>query len=103
MASTKTRTRSFDGTETSQASKKIKQTHLNPIELFTDAFFPNILNPPSSAGLREDYAHSTPYKHAVIGSLFDEDLLQKVQNEILGELSFTEKETDIYKVRLLHP
>ena len=95
--SSKTRRRSVGDTEV--ASKKIKKNHLDPLESYTNAFFPNALSPQSSSGLSEFYTQSTPYKHAVIGSLFNENLLHKVQTEILGELSFTEKETDIYKVR----
>ena len=37
-------------------------------------------------------------KHIVIDKIFTENLLTKVKDEILEHLSFTEKETDIYKV-----
>ncbi|ORY85716.1 Oxoglutarate and iron-dependent oxygenase degradation C-term-domain-containing protein [Protomyces lactucae-debilis] len=45
------------------------------------------------------YAASEPYQHACIPQLFDDDLLHAVKAEILANLVFTEKETDIYKVR----
>ncbi|KAF9508132.1 hypothetical protein BS47DRAFT_1377768 [Hydnum rufescens UP504] len=44
------------------------------------------------------YTRSEPYKHCVIDALFNPELLFDVQSEIIGGLSFTEKETDIYKV-----
>ncbi|KAL2129789.1 hypothetical protein VTI74DRAFT_7303 [Chaetomium olivicolor] len=44
------------------------------------------------------YASSTPYKHAVISGLVDDDLLRKVRAEIKANVHFTPKETDIYKI-----
>ncbi|KAJ4287201.1 putative component of NuA3 histone acetyltransferase complex [Kalmusia sp. IMI 367209] len=44
------------------------------------------------------YAASQPYKHAVIQNLVDEQLLRNVRNEIREHISFTPKETDIYKI-----
>lgn len=38
------------------------------------------------------------YKHGVISPLVAPDLLRSVRNEIENNLSFTEKETDIYKI-----
>lgn len=38
------------------------------------------------------------YKHGVIQDLIDTDLLRKVRNEVQEHLSFTPKETDIYKI-----
>lgn len=48
--------------------------------------------------LHSAYGDSTPFKYAVVEKLFQEDLLRAVKDECLSELSFTEKETDIYKV-----
>ncbi|KAI0966329.1 Oxoglutarate and iron-dependent oxygenase degradation C-term-domain-containing protein [Xylaria arbuscula] len=45
-----------------------------------------------------DYAESAPYKHAVIHELMDEKLLRAVRDEIKDNVSFTPKETDIYKI-----
>ncbi|KAM7192240.1 Oxoglutarate and iron-dependent oxygenase degradation C-term domain containing protein [Naviculisporaceae sp. PSN 640] len=45
-----------------------------------------------------EYASSTPYKHSVISGLVDDTLLRKVRNEIKSNVSFTPKETDIYKI-----
>ncbi|KAG8159188.1 hypothetical protein KVR01_010849 [Diaporthe batatas] len=44
------------------------------------------------------YAASSPYKHSVINSLVDDSLLRSVRNEIRDNVSFTPKETDIYKI-----
>ncbi|KAI9740597.1 MAG: hypothetical protein M1834_005178 [Cirrosporium novae-zelandiae] len=41
---------------------------------------------------------SSPYKHAVISGLVEPSLLRSVRNEILENISFTPKETDIYKI-----
>ncbi|KAL1955909.1 hypothetical protein VTO42DRAFT_7982 [Malbranchea cinnamomea] len=47
---------------------------------------------------KQAYAKSAPYKHGVISPLINPDLLRAVRNEIQEHLSFTEKETDIYKI-----
>ena len=49
-------------------------------------------------GLREEYENNEPFKYARIETLFQDDLLKKVKDECLSHLSFTEKETDIYRV-----
>lgn len=46
----------------------------------------------------KSYNHSQPYRHAVIDGLIDDSLLRRARKEIIDELRFTEKETDIYKV-----
>ncbi|KUI66979.1 Prolyl 3,4-dihydroxylase ofd1 [Cytospora mali] len=45
-----------------------------------------------------DYAESSPYKHSVINGLIDDSLLRNVRAEIRDNVSFTPKETDIYKI-----
>lgn len=101
MDSPRTRTRPSDGSELSPAFKKIKTTHTESPGIDSDVLFPEVLSQKNSRDLQQAYVQSAPFKHAVIPSLFDENLLQNVQREILEELSFTEKETDIYKVGLL--
>ncbi|KAJ5085156.1 hypothetical protein N7532_009927 [Penicillium argentinense] len=44
------------------------------------------------------YAKSSPYYHGVIHPLIEPSLLRSVRDEIQEHLSFTEKETDIYKI-----
>ncbi|KAL8736527.1 MAG: hypothetical protein Q9181_002397 [Wetmoreana brouardii] len=46
----------------------------------------------------EKYITSKPYQHGVIQNLLEPQLLRKVRFEIQGNLSFTPKETDIYKI-----
>ncbi|KAI0016455.1 Oxoglutarate and iron-dependent oxygenase degradation C-term-domain-containing protein [Xylariomycetidae sp. FL0641] len=46
----------------------------------------------------QSYATSSPYKHSVIHGLIDDKLLRSVRNEIKDNVSFTPKETDIYKI-----
>ncbi|KAH7064522.1 Oxoglutarate and iron-dependent oxygenase degradation C-term-domain-containing protein [Macrophomina phaseolina] len=47
---------------------------------------------------QKQYAESQPYKHAVIQNLVDPQLLRNVRDEIRQHISFTPKETDIYKI-----
>lgn len=46
----------------------------------------------------DDYAKSEPYRHAVVSNLIDDSLLRSVRSEILDNIHFTPKETDIYKI-----
>lgn len=48
--------------------------------------------------LRQSIADSGPYKHGVIAALMDDGLLRRVREEIMANLHFTKKETDIYKL-----
>ncbi|KKY13897.1 putative 2og-fe oxygenase family protein [Phaeomoniella chlamydospora] len=45
-----------------------------------------------------EYEKSQPYKHAVIPSLIEHSLLRSVREEIIANVHFTPKETDIYKI-----
>ncbi|CZS89074.1 related to component of NuA3 histone acetyltransferase complex [Rhynchosporium graminicola] len=44
------------------------------------------------------YAESEPYKHSVINSLINDELLRSVRDEIKENVQFAPKETDIYKI-----
>ncbi|KAG8218926.1 nuclear protein, partial [Butyriboletus roseoflavus] len=57
-----------------------------------------LFDPSNVERLRTGYADSTPFKHVVVDTLFRDDLLRNVKDECVKHLSFTEKETDIYKV-----
>ncbi|KAI4199977.1 MAG: hypothetical protein LQ350_004239 [Teloschistes chrysophthalmus] len=46
----------------------------------------------------DQYLTSEPYQHGIIQNLLDPQLLRKVRTEIQDNLSFTPKETDIYKI-----
>ena len=54
---------------------------------------------PSVSQLKIEYLKSKPFKHAVVKDLLDEEIALKIRNEILTNLEFTEKETDIYRVK----
>ncbi|KAI5209133.1 hypothetical protein E4T39_01036 [Aureobasidium subglaciale] len=47
---------------------------------------------------REDYAKSGPYLHTVVSGLINDKLLRSVRREIIDNVHFTPKETDIYKI-----
>ncbi|KAE9404856.1 hypothetical protein BT96DRAFT_1016009 [Gymnopus androsaceus JB14] len=82
------------------SAKRIKTTHptsTSEIEL-SDSFATDVLDASNVATLHKSYLESEPFRYALIRQLFQDDLLKKVKDECLGELSFTEKETDIYKV-----
>lgn len=57
-----------------------------------------LLNEENVERLRKEYADSEPYKYARVETLFQDDLLRRVKDECMTHLSFTEKETDIYRV-----
>ncbi|KAF9534634.1 Oxoglutarate and iron-dependent oxygenase degradation C-term-domain-containing protein [Crepidotus variabilis] len=91
------------------SSQSSRQSPTNPcVEINTESliisndptpYFANDLFDHSNiARLNSDYLESKPFKYAIAEKLFQDDLLRKVKDECLGELSFTEKETDIYKV-----
>ena len=48
--------------------------------------------------VQKDVAQSSPYKWGTIKPLIDDTLLRQVRREVLSEIAFTKKETDIYKV-----
>ncbi|KIJ37481.1 hypothetical protein M422DRAFT_69393 [Sphaerobolus stellatus SS14] len=62
------------------------------------SFAAGILEPGKAEGLHQAYMQSEPYKYCVLDKLFIDTLLKKVKDECIGELNFTEKATDIYKV-----
>ena len=68
----------------------------------TPHFAQDLFNPNTVHRLHKSYAESEPYKYALVEKLFQDDLLEKVKDECLSELHFTEKETDIYRVRPNH-
>ncbi|KAI0347151.1 nuclear protein [Trametopsis cervina] len=86
------------------SAKKLKSKHVSststlktlqdPIPHFADG----LLGPQNVQKLHQEYATSEPYKYCKVEKLFQDDLLVEVKDECLSQLSFTEKETDIYKV-----
>ena len=96
MVSTIDHPRPSDTLQTPIGGKKIKTDHVPEQSGHESSFVPGLFN--QTKFLCEKYTSSAPYKHAVVSALFDPDLLRGAQKEIIKELSFTEKETDIYKV-----
>ncbi|KAH8113328.1 Oxoglutarate and iron-dependent oxygenase degradation C-term-domain-containing protein [Phellopilus nigrolimitatus] len=84
------------------SAKKIKTAHSTDPDpddtSFTAYFASGVLNETSVEHLKTSYRQSGPFLHTAVDKLFQDDLLVKVKDECIGELSFTEKETDIYKV-----
>ncbi|CDO71352.1 hypothetical protein BN946_scf184908.g110 [Trametes cinnabarina] len=84
--------------------KRLKSSHLSDPAVSsatadpTPHFAPDLFSPSNIHRLHTEYDASSPFKHAVVDKLFQDDLLQRVKDEALSELSFSEKETDIYKV-----
>lgn len=84
-----------------QSPKRAKTGHNGSTNSDSDStshFAPDLLAPNTIHRLSSEYANSEPYKYCKVDKLFQDDLLVAVKDEILAELSFTEKETDIYKV-----
>lgn len=92
MTQTKTRPRS------PSPASPIKRLRTDASEPVTSRFASGLLDERHAQRLHTEYAQSEPYKHIVIEQLFDDALLRGVKDEILGNIQFTEKETDIYKV-----
>lgn len=92
--------------ESPTQTKRLKKNHLSSTSdpaVIADPepyFAPELLHPANIHRLNSEYATSEPYKYCRVDKLFQDDLLASVKDEILSELSFTEKETDIYKVSL---
>ncbi|KAJ3252653.1 hypothetical protein HK103_001356 [Boothiomyces macroporosus] len=60
------------------------------------AVFNNTNHKDSTESLKQRYNDSQPYRHVEIPSIINDSLLRKVRKEILSNLSYKRKETDIY-------
>jgi len=88
--------------------KRLKTTHTpshdsdprDAVAQFADGL---LSDPGNIQKLHTTYMANEPFKYCVLDKLFQDGLLRNVKDECLKELSFTEKETDIYKVRVLGP
>ncbi|KAG1892079.1 nuclear protein [Suillus subluteus] len=80
--------------------KRLKTTHSSSTSTVDHElrFYTGLFGPENVQQLHQAYASSEPFKYAIIEKLFQDDLLKNVKDECIKELSFTEKETDIYKV-----
>lgn len=102
------RTHSRSSSPDASTAKRLKTSHTSngsyTATVISDAdpttlFSPGLFDPALISRLRNAYQSNGPFKYALVEKLFQDDLLNKVKDECLSELSFTEKETDIYKVR----
>lgn len=57
-----------------------------------------VLDDAFQAQLQTDISNSQPYRWGTVTELMDDTLLRNVRKEVLSEIAFTKKETDIYKV-----
>lgn len=62
------------------------------------SFNSNIWDATFQSQLKQEIIDSQPYRWGTIKELVNDDLLRNVRKEVLTEISFTKKETDIYKV-----
>ena len=62
------------------------------------SFRSDLFAPSTLASYKTAYEASQPYPHAVIPSLISAPLLESVRHEITTHISFTLKETDIYRI-----
>lgn len=82
-------------TVTANGTAKKQATEANAIySYFSDGLFTD----ETVHRYADDYAKSKPYKHAVVSNLIDDSLLRSVRSDILDNIHFTPKETDIYKI-----
>ncbi|EER28760.1 oxidoreductase, 2OG-Fe(II) oxygenase family protein [Coccidioides posadasii C735 delta SOWgp] len=74
-----------------------KKRALSPEEA-TARFADRLFEKTTLEKYKNAYTNSEPYKHGVISPLIAPSLLRSVRSEIQEHLSFTDKETDIYKI-----
>lgn len=88
-----------NGAATNGNSTATTSTNTLPAEADpTSQFATDLFDHTHIAKLHNGYKANGPFKYALVEKLFQDELLKKVKDECLSELSFTEKETDIYKV-----
>ncbi|MCJ1434689.1 hypothetical protein MMC27_004058 [Xylographa pallens] len=75
-----------------------KRRNTTVIEDYRNRFRPGLFDQISLEDERQNYTNSSPYRYGVISQLIEPNLLKHVRQEILENLSFTPKETDIYKI-----
>ncbi|KAI8333526.1 Oxoglutarate and iron-dependent oxygenase degradation C-term-domain-containing protein [Chlamydoabsidia padenii] len=71
---------------------KTTQDHIHQV------FYEGLFDSSTQETMRQAVKDSKPYQHCKIDQLVNDDLLRKVRQDILNNIQFTRKETDIYKV-----
>ncbi|KAF7716604.1 Prolyl 4-hydroxylase, alpha subunit domain-containing protein [Penicillium ucsense] len=84
---------SLDGNGMPETKKRALSSE-EAVARFSDGLF----DPVKQKNYTDAYAKSSPYLHGVICPLIEPSLLRSVRDEVQEHLSFTEKETDIYKI-----
>ncbi|TKA79734.1 hypothetical protein B0A55_04358 [Friedmanniomyces simplex] len=87
-----------EGGETGSSSRAKRASIETKKHDMLDRFGPGLFDTTTVQNYATSYATSEPYKHAVIPNLIDDTLLRSVRAEILDNIHFTPKETDIYKI-----
>lgn len=65
-----------------------------------EKFHTGLFEEASITTIEKAFKESKPYLHCKIDTLVNDQLLRNVRQEILSNISFTLKETDIYKVKI---
>ncbi|PVU94998.1 hypothetical protein BB561_002123 [Smittium simulii] len=69
---------------------------MSPLEEFTECFTHDLFSSSKFDDIKDKYEISKPFKYCEISPIFENKLLKDVQTEIIDNLNFTLKETDIY-------
>ncbi|GAB7362888.1 hypothetical protein MBLNU230_g3190t1 [Neophaeotheca triangularis] len=85
-----------NGSKTTYGANKKPATDSNSV--VHGNFGENVFDTKTLKAYTTEYADSKPYKHAVVRDLINDKLLRNVRSEILENIHFTPKETDIYKI-----
>lgn len=67
-------------------------------EQITSFLNPKIFSKDFQNGLEKEIIQSQPFRWGTVRDLIDDTLLRNVRKEVLSQIAFTKKETDIYKV-----
>lgn len=89
----------YSGNGSPQPSKKSQLSSAPSTSEVHARFRPGLFNAQSLANYQSAYRNSAPYRHGIIPNLISDPLLRSVRAEVLTHISFTPKETDIYKIQ----
>lgn len=82
------------GTRKKISIKQTPEEEAKAVEYFQS----HVFEPTFKTQLTENIKFSQPFRWGTIKNLISDDLLRNVRKEIMAEIEFTKKETDIYKV-----
>ncbi|KAF8530907.1 Oxoglutarate and iron-dependent oxygenase degradation C-term-domain-containing protein [Gautieria morchelliformis] len=80
------------------SSKRLKPNPPTEDPKLVSRFAKDLLTDANAMKLKRFYQESHPFKYCVLDRLFEDNLLRNAKDECVGELCFTEKATDIYRV-----